>query len=254
MREAAGRRWRRPRAPRTDAVSPVSVPSALPRTTLETLKHRISPSAGESCPGAVDVLLYTPGTGSARSAESRRLATAGLLRPGLRCLSPGHLDPAEKVGDAHPKLWCALSEGRVVVFDASSWTVHQQRLRVGTATLVSPRSPRGRPVAPWGARATATAADACSDPPDTDIQGGFRTGGLSAASGGFSRPRTHLRTSFKFHSSDKVPTGARALKGAIPGTFQTSGVPRWRCCPVGPPSNLVTPGHLYNPTLLFRGF
>lgn len=151
MREAAGRRWRRPRAPQTDAVSPVSVPSALPRTTLETLKHRISPSAGESCPGAVDVLLYTPGTGSARSAESRRLATAGLLRPGLRCLSPGHLDPAEKVGDAHPKLWCALSEGRVVVFDASSWTVHQQRLRVGTATLVSPRSPRGRPVAPWGA-------------------------------------------------------------------------------------------------------
>ncbi|XP_015991472.2 DENN domain-containing protein 3 isoform X2 [Rousettus aegyptiacus] len=83
------------------------MPSALPRTTLETLKHRISPSAGESCPGAVDVLLYTP----------------------------GHLDPAEKVSDARPKLWCALSEGRVVVFDASSWTVHQQRLRVGTATL-----------------------------------------------------------------------------------------------------------------------
>ncbi|XP_024903359.1 DENN domain-containing protein 3, partial [Pteropus alecto] len=83
------------------------MPLAIPKTTAETLKHRINPSAGETSPGAVDVLLYTP----------------------------GHLDPAEKVRDAHPKLWCALSEGRVVVFDASSWTVHEQRFKVGAATL-----------------------------------------------------------------------------------------------------------------------
>lgn len=55
-------------------------------------------------------------------------------------LSLGHLDPAEKVGDAHPKLWCALSEGKVVVFDASSWTTHQHCFRVGTSKLVSERS------------------------------------------------------------------------------------------------------------------
>ncbi|XP_037354764.1 DENN domain-containing protein 3 isoform X2 [Talpa occidentalis] len=83
------------------------MPMAMPKTTSETLKHKINPSAGETLPLAVDVLLYTP----------------------------GHLDPAEKAEDAHPKLWCALSEGKVVVFDASSWTVHQHCFKVGAARL-----------------------------------------------------------------------------------------------------------------------
>ncbi|XP_053752461.1 DENN domain-containing protein 3 isoform X4 [Panthera pardus] len=83
------------------------MPTAVPKTTSETLKHKINPSAGETLPHAVDVLLYTP----------------------------GHLDPAEKVEDAHPKLWCALSEGKVIVFDASSWTIHQHCFRVGTSKL-----------------------------------------------------------------------------------------------------------------------
>ncbi|XP_006152172.1 DENN domain-containing protein 3 isoform X2 [Tupaia chinensis] len=83
------------------------MPMAVPKTTSETLKHKINPSAGEAFPLAVDVLLYTP----------------------------GHLDPAEKTEDAHPKLWCALSEGKVVVFDASSWTTHQHCIRVGTSRL-----------------------------------------------------------------------------------------------------------------------
>nr|XP_055205338.1 DENN domain-containing protein 3 isoform X6 [Gorilla gorilla gorilla] len=83
------------------------MPMTLPETTLETLKHKINPSAGEAFPQAVDVLLYTP----------------------------GHLDPAEKVEDAHPKLWCALSEGKVTVFDASSWTIHQHSCKVGTAKV-----------------------------------------------------------------------------------------------------------------------
>ncbi|XP_054446520.1 DENN domain-containing protein 3 [Pteronotus mesoamericanus] len=83
------------------------MPTAVPKTTADTLKHRINPSAGETEPQAVDVLLYTP----------------------------GHLDPAEKVGDAHPKLWCALHQGKVVVFDASSWTIHQHCVRVGTSKL-----------------------------------------------------------------------------------------------------------------------
>uniref|UniRef100_A0A452V3C9 DENN domain-containing protein 3 n=1 Tax=Ursus maritimus TaxID=29073 RepID=A0A452V3C9_URSMA len=85
------------------------MPTAFPKTTSETLKHKINPSAGETLPHAVDVLLYTP----------------------------GHLDPAEKVADAHPKLWCALNEGKVTVFDASSWTIHQHCFKVGTSKLVS---------------------------------------------------------------------------------------------------------------------
>ncbi|XP_041528510.1 DENN domain-containing protein 3 [Microtus oregoni] len=82
-------------------------PMAVPKTTSETLKHKINPSAGETAPQAVDVLLYTP----------------------------GRLDPAEKVEDAHPKLWCALNEGKVVVFDASSWTIHQHRFKVGASKV-----------------------------------------------------------------------------------------------------------------------
>nr|XP_044637044.1 LOW QUALITY PROTEIN: DENN domain-containing protein 3 [Equus asinus] len=83
------------------------MPMAVPKTTAETLKHKINPSAGEIFPQAVDVLLYTP----------------------------GHLDPAEKVEDARPKLWCALNEGKVTVFDASSWTIYQHCFKVGTSKL-----------------------------------------------------------------------------------------------------------------------
>ncbi|KAM9101225.1 DENN domain-containing protein 3 isoform X2 [Sarcophilus harrisii] len=83
------------------------MPVSVPKTTSETLKHKINPSLGETSPQAIDILLYTP----------------------------GHLDPAEKIEDAHPKLWCALSEGKMIVFDASSWTIHQQSFKVGTAKL-----------------------------------------------------------------------------------------------------------------------
>ncbi|XP_036293380.1 DENN domain-containing protein 3 isoform X2 [Pipistrellus kuhlii] len=83
------------------------MPLAVPKTTTEMLRHKINPSAGETFPQAVDVLLYTP----------------------------GQLDPAERAGDAHPKLWCALQAGRVVVFDASSWSRHQHCVRVGSSTL-----------------------------------------------------------------------------------------------------------------------
>lgn len=41
------------------------MPTAFPKTTSETLKHKINPSAGETLPHAVDVLLYTPGEGPA---------------------------------------------------------------------------------------------------------------------------------------------------------------------------------------------
>ncbi|XP_050177628.1 DENN domain-containing protein 3 [Myiozetetes cayanensis] len=83
------------------------VPMMVPKTTSETLKHKINPSAGETFPQAVDVLLYTP----------------------------GHLDPSERLGNAHPKLWCALNEGRVVVFDASTWSIQQHCFRMGHSKL-----------------------------------------------------------------------------------------------------------------------
>ncbi|KFQ24389.1 DENN domain-containing protein 3, partial [Merops nubicus] len=83
------------------------VPMMVPKTTSETLKHKINPSAGETFPQAVDVLLYTP----------------------------GHLDPSERPGNAHPKLWCALSEGKVVVFDASTWSIQQHCFKMGRSRL-----------------------------------------------------------------------------------------------------------------------
>ncbi|NXX83959.1 DEND3 protein, partial [Urocolius indicus] len=83
------------------------VPMMVPKTTSETLKHKINPSAGETFPQAVDVLLYTP----------------------------GHLDPSERPDNAHPKLWCALSEGKVVVFDASTWSIQQHCFKMGRSKL-----------------------------------------------------------------------------------------------------------------------
>ncbi|KFO80092.1 DENN domain-containing protein 3, partial [Cuculus canorus] len=83
------------------------VPMMVPKTTSETLKHKINPSAGETFPQAIDVLLYTP----------------------------GHLDPSERPGNAHPKLWCALNEGKVVVFDASSWSIQQHCFKMGCSKL-----------------------------------------------------------------------------------------------------------------------
>ncbi|XP_072186167.1 DENN domain-containing protein 3 [Excalfactoria chinensis] len=83
------------------------VPMMIPKTTSETLKHKINPSAGETFPQAIDVLLYTP----------------------------GHLDISERPDNAHPKLWCALNEGKVVVFDASTWTIQQHCFRVGRCKL-----------------------------------------------------------------------------------------------------------------------
>ncbi|NXC97508.1 DEND3 protein, partial [Certhia familiaris] len=83
------------------------VPMMVPKTTSETLKHKINPSAGETFPQAIDVLLYTP----------------------------GHLDPSERVDNAHPKLWCALNEGKVVVFDASTWSIQQHCFKMGRSKL-----------------------------------------------------------------------------------------------------------------------
>uniref|UniRef100_A0A669D3C4 DENN domain containing 3 n=1 Tax=Oreochromis niloticus TaxID=8128 RepID=A0A669D3C4_ORENI len=73
------------------------VPMIVPKTTSETLKHKINPSLDLAEPQTVHVLLY----------------------------SPGQLTGTGKVGDMNPKLWVALSGGKVVVFDAASWSMLQ---------------------------------------------------------------------------------------------------------------------------------
>ncbi|KAK1880297.1 DENN domain containing protein 3 [Dissostichus eleginoides] len=69
------------------------VPMMVPKTTAETLKHKINPSLELAAPQAVDVLLYTPG-----------------------------------------QLWVSVSVGKVMVFDASSWSL-THTCHVGNARL-----------------------------------------------------------------------------------------------------------------------
>ncbi|KAM4631110.1 DENN domain-containing protein 3 [Polymixia lowei] len=71
----------------------MEVPMMVPRTTAETLKHKINPSLELTTPQAVDVLLYTPG-----------------------------------------QLWVSVSGGKVMVFDASSWSLTHTCV-VGSARL-----------------------------------------------------------------------------------------------------------------------
>ncbi|XP_046886821.1 DENN domain-containing protein 3-like isoform X2 [Hypomesus transpacificus] len=83
------------------------VPMMVPKTTLETLKHKIYPSSELAAPQTVHVMLYTP----------------------------GHLSYSDADRHGNPKLWCALSGGRVVVFDAASWSMLQNCIQVGSSQL-----------------------------------------------------------------------------------------------------------------------
>ncbi|XP_077071734.1 DENN domain-containing protein 3 [Siphateles boraxobius] len=83
------------------------VPMIVPRPTAETLKHKINPSQNMMKPQSVNVLLYTPGQLS--------FCNSGV--------------------DGNPKLWCALSCGKVVVFDAVSWSLMQNCINLGDSRL-----------------------------------------------------------------------------------------------------------------------
>ncbi|KAL1259647.1 hypothetical protein QQF64_010224 [Cirrhinus molitorella] len=82
-------------------------PMIIPRPTAETLKHKINPSQNMTNPQSVDVLLYTP----------------------------GQLTFPDRDVDGNPKLWCALSCGKVVVFDAVSWSLKQNCIHLGESQL-----------------------------------------------------------------------------------------------------------------------
>ncbi|XP_056618892.1 DENN domain-containing protein 3 isoform X2 [Triplophysa dalaica] len=81
-------------------------PMIIPKPTAETLKHKINPSQNMRSIQSVDVLLYTPG----------QLTFSADL-------------------DGNPKLWCALSCGKVVVFDAVSWSLLQNCIDLGDSQL-----------------------------------------------------------------------------------------------------------------------
>ncbi|XP_061676537.1 DENN domain-containing protein 3-like isoform X2 [Syngnathoides biaculeatus] len=83
------------------------VPMMVPKTTSEMLKHKINPSLDLAEPQTVRMLLYTPGQ--------------------LTC--------DDSKDEMNPKLWVALSGGRVVVFDAASWSILQDAIRLGESQL-----------------------------------------------------------------------------------------------------------------------
>ncbi|XP_041799023.1 DENN domain-containing protein 3-like [Chelmon rostratus] len=83
------------------------VPMMVPKTTSETLKHKINPSLGLAEPQTVHMLLYTPGQ--------------------LTC--------SDSAGEMNAKLWVALSGGKVVVFDAASWSMLQDCVQAGESQL-----------------------------------------------------------------------------------------------------------------------
>ncbi|XP_054477043.1 DENN domain-containing protein 3-like isoform X1 [Anoplopoma fimbria] len=83
------------------------VPMMVPKTTSETLKHKINPSLDLAEPQTVHVLLYTPGQLTCKDSE----------------------------GEMNPKLWVALGGGKVVVFDAASWSMLQDCIQVGASQL-----------------------------------------------------------------------------------------------------------------------
>ena len=58
-----------------------------------------------------------------------------------RCSGNGRFPPSGQLssdpeGDGNPKLWCALNDGKVVVFDAASWSMEQNCIQVGVSQLV----------------------------------------------------------------------------------------------------------------------
>uniref|UniRef100_A0A3Q4BRY1 UDENN domain-containing protein n=1 Tax=Mola mola TaxID=94237 RepID=A0A3Q4BRY1_MOLML len=80
----------------------LEVPMMVPKTTAETLKHKINPSLELAAPQAVDVLLYTPGM--------------------------------HKHAHTFSQLWVSVGGGKVMVFDASSWSL-TNTCHVGNARL-----------------------------------------------------------------------------------------------------------------------
>ncbi|XP_067904782.1 DENN domain-containing protein 3-like isoform X2 [Heterodontus francisci] len=81
-------------------------PPTVPKMTSDALKHTLHLSDANSTPCAVNALLYVP----------------------------GNLDPCEST-DTHPKLWCALSDGKVMMYNAATWIMEQPPIQAGRSKL-----------------------------------------------------------------------------------------------------------------------
>uniref|UniRef100_UPI00358EBBC7 DENN domain-containing protein 3 isoform X3 n=1 Tax=Myxine glutinosa TaxID=7769 RepID=UPI00358EBBC7 len=81
----------------------------MPKTTVETLRGKISPSAGLASPEAVDALLYTTGT----ETQPHEGGTEGVP----------------------PRLWCTTGNGRVSIFNTTTWSKEQDGIRAGHKRL-----------------------------------------------------------------------------------------------------------------------
>lgn len=53
------------------------------------------------------------------------------------CVFIGQLGVSDLDGGGNPKLWCAMANGKVLVFDATSWSMQHSSVQVGTSRLVS---------------------------------------------------------------------------------------------------------------------
>ncbi|XP_061632413.1 uncharacterized protein LOC133479429 [Phyllopteryx taeniolatus] len=93
--------------PKDIDLTALPVPMMVPKTTSETLKHKINPSLDLAEPQTVHMLLYTPGQ--------------------LTC--------DDSKDEMNPKLWVGLSGGRVVVFDAASCSMLQDSIHLGESQL-----------------------------------------------------------------------------------------------------------------------
>ncbi|XP_072100679.1 DENN domain-containing protein 3-like isoform X3 [Mobula birostris] len=78
----------------------------VPKVTMDALKHTLHLSDSASSPCSVTVLLYLPGS----------------------------LDPCESV-DTPPALWCALTDGRLLIYNAASWLQEQPPIQAGRSRL-----------------------------------------------------------------------------------------------------------------------
>ncbi|ELU12620.1 hypothetical protein CAPTEDRAFT_218926 [Capitella teleta] len=81
---------------------------SLPPETKDVLQHRLDPSVGQPTHFTVEALLYTPGK---RSGDGK----------------------ADE--DMGPQLWCGLASGRIYVYDASSWMLHQPPIQASSRVV-----------------------------------------------------------------------------------------------------------------------
>ncbi|XP_046563294.1 DENN domain-containing protein 3-like [Haliotis rubra] len=82
----------------------------LPKDTVDALQHRVDPNIGDRDRKTVEAILYTPGTDSLHRSEQ-----------------------------LPPRLWCGMGDGKVKVFDATTWELEDKIVQTkNTAACLVP--------------------------------------------------------------------------------------------------------------------